>query len=116
MSEIDAYLDDVAYAGCMSIILQSNTQKGVCNMPGGDRKGPADSGPKTGRGLGYCADNDQPGYAANQPGRGHGRGFGRGFGRRGRGRGWNGFARAGEDQEMRGILQQILDKLDKLGS
>jgi hypothetical protein len=46
-------------------------------MPGGDRTGPYGGGPRTGRGLGYCADNDQPGYTAA---------FGRGF-RRG-GRGW----------------------------
>ena len=83
-------------------------------MPGGDRKGPTGGGPKTGRGFGYCADNDQPGFATGQPGRGYGRGFG--FGRRGRGRGWCGFSGVDEDQEVRGLLQQILDKLDKLGS
>jgi len=54
-------------------------------MPGGDRMGPQGGGPKTGRGLGYCADNDQPGYAAPQSGRRTGFGFRRG--RRGRGRG-----------------------------
>lgn len=31
-------------------------------MPGGNKKGPENEGPRTGRGLGYCAGNDQPGY------------------------------------------------------
>lgn len=115
-------------------------------MPGGDKTGPSGGGPKTGRGLGYCADNDQPGYATVQPGQGLGQGFGwgsrgRGGGRsfgdgRGRGRrnyfnggfgprrGRGGFAvedqeveaLKAETQELRGALQQILDKLDKLDS
>ena len=59
-------------------------------MPGGDQTGPQGEGPRTGRGLGYCADNVQPGYATPQQGQRFGfqRG-GRGLGnRRGRGR-WN---------------------------
>ena len=101
-------------------------------MPGGDKTGPTGSGAKTGRGLGYCADNDETGYP-----QGLGRGFrwggrGRGFGN-GRGRGWRnqsaGFSQSNmaaddqkietlkaENRELRGVLQQILDKLDKLGS
>ena len=60
-------------------------------MPRGDGTGPAGLGPMTGRGLGYCAGFDRPGYMT--PGFGWGRGwgwrFGRGFGwRRGWGRGW----------------------------
>jgi hypothetical protein len=97
--------------------------KGVCNMPGGDRKGPEGGGPRTGRGLGYCIDNDQPGYGTGQPGRG----FGRGFGWRGHGRRWRGHGGYPADnpeidtlkaknQELRGLLQLILDKLDKLGN
>lgn len=31
-------------------------------MPGGDRTGPAGAGPMTGRGLGYCAGYDAPGF------------------------------------------------------
>lgn len=31
-------------------------------MPGGDRTGPLGEGPRTGRGAGYCAGNDEPGY------------------------------------------------------
>ena len=43
-------------------------------MPRGDGTGPAGKGPKTGRGLGYCAGYDSPGYTKS------------GRGRRGRGR------------------------------
>lgn len=49
-------------------------------MPGGDRTGPMGQGPMTGRGMGYCSGNVQPGYAVS--------GFGCGLGRRGRGRGF----------------------------
>ena len=73
-------------------------------MPGGDRKGPMGDGPKTGRGLGYCADNDQPSYPIGRAGRGFGRG-----------RGQRGFSNTGNDQAVRSLLQQILDKLDKRG-
>ena len=57
-------------------------------MPSGNRMGPRGEGPKTGRGLGYCADNDQPGYAESQIRQGFGRGFGRGGGGW-RGRNWS---------------------------
>ncbi len=60
-------------------------------MPRGDRRGPDGAGPMTGRALGYCAGNDQPGFTANaapqgvgrgpRNGAGRGPGFGRGFGR-----------------------------------
>ena len=65
-------------------------------MPWGDRTGPLGQGPRTGRGLGYCAGYDSPGYTRGTPagrgyglgrgwfGRGRGFGFGRGFGWR-----WN---------------------------
>ena len=49
-------------------------------MPRGDRTGPDGMGPMTGRGLGYCAGYNSPGYT-----RGYGQGFGRG---RGFGRGY----------------------------
>jgi len=57
-------------------------------MPRGDRTGPWGQGPMTGRGAGYCAGYDTPGYANPGPGMGYGRGMG--FGRRGGGfgRGW----------------------------
>lgn len=67
-------------------------------MPRGDRRGPDGMGPMTGRGLGYCAGYEQPGFMADAPPRG-GAGYGRGYGfgrrgrmgfgyGRGRGRGW----------------------------
>ncbi len=60
-------------------------------MPGGDRTGPIGAGPMTGRGAGFCAGYDVPGYMNPAFGRGfgggRGRGMGRGFGMGG-GRGW----------------------------
>ncbi|OQA47148.1 MAG: hypothetical protein BWY52_00335 [Chloroflexi bacterium ADurb.Bin325] len=50
-------------------------------MPRGDRTGPLGAGPMTGRGAGWCAGYDRPGYAQAAPG------FGRG-GYRAGGRGW----------------------------
>ena len=52
-------------------------------MPGGDRTGPRGMGPMTGRGAGFCAGYDAPGYGNPIPGRGF---WGRGW--RGGGRGW----------------------------
>ena len=57
-------------------------------MPRGDRTGPDGIGPMTGRGAGYCAGFNMPGF--RNPGPRFGRGFGRGMGRvfgRGFGRG-----------------------------
>jgi len=60
-------------------------------MPGGDKSGPRGQGPRTGRGAGYCAGYDTPGFA-NDPAAGapySDRGMGRGMGRGGgRGRGY----------------------------
>jgi len=56
----------------------------------GDGTGPQGQGPMTGRGAGYCAGYDRPGYANPVPGRGVG--FGRGW--FGRGRGWRNWYRA----------------------
>jgi hypothetical protein len=56
-------------------------------MPAGDGTGPRGMGPMTGRGAGYCAGYDVPGYAHPMPGRGFGVGWGRGGGW-GRGRRW----------------------------
>ncbi len=70
-------------------------------MPRGDRTGPAGMGPMTGRGAGYCAGFDRPGYANPAVGGFGGRGF---WGGGGGGRGWRnmyyatglpGWARAG---------------------
>lgn len=60
-------------------------------MPAGDRTGPMGMGPMTGRGAGYCAGYDAPGYTNPWPrmGMGWGRGWGGGWGGGwGRGRGW----------------------------
>ena len=59
-------------------------------MPRGDRTGPEGMGPMTGRGMGYCAGYDAPGYMHPGYGRGQGFGYGRGYGRgfRGGRRGW----------------------------
>ena len=60
-------------------------------MPRGDATGPMGRGPMTGRGAGYCAGLDMPGYTNNTVGRGFGMGFRRGTGvggRRGRGGGF----------------------------
>ncbi len=46
-------------------------------MPRGDRSGPLGEGPNTGRGMGYCTDNEHPGYMNSPPNRGGG--YGRGF-------------------------------------
>jgi len=64
-------------------------------MPSCDQTGPQGEGQKTGRGLGYCTDHDQPGYAVSQRGRGLGfrRGC-RGLGNR-RSRGWRNRSNAG---------------------
>lgn len=45
-------------------------------MPRGDGTGPAGQGPMTGRGMGYCAGLNAPGFMNPRLGRGFGRGFG----------------------------------------
>jgi len=49
-------------------------------MPRGDGTGPNGQGSMTGRGLGYCAGFNAPGFMNPGFGRGMGRGFGRGRG------------------------------------
>lgn len=72
-------------------------------MPGGDRTGPMGTGPRTGRGAGFCAGYNRPGYANFGPRGGLGRGGGRGFGRGG-GRGWrNRFYATGLPGWTRGL-------------
>ena len=74
-------------------------------MPRGDRTGPRGIGPMTGRGAGFCAGFEMPGYENPLPGRGFGMGFGRGRGARGYGgggRGWrNMFYATGQPGWMR---------------
>lgn len=101
-------------------------------MPGGDRTGPMGMGPMTGRGAGYCAGYNLPGYANPVLGRGFGRG--RGWFGRGRGRGWTGrygygpgfgfgwvnpdYSEAGSNLEEKEILdaqaRQLQAQLDEL--
>ncbi|MFX1236772.1 MAG: DUF5320 domain-containing protein [Promethearchaeota archaeon] len=62
-------------------------------MPGGDGTGPGSLGSRTGRGLGYCAGFDSPGFTKAPGGfwRGGFGGYsprGRLWGGRGRGQGW----------------------------
>lgn len=68
-------------------------------MPAGDRTGPMGQGSMTGRGMGYCAGYDSPGFTkvfggGFGRGAGYGRGMGRGF-RGGRGREWFGSGISG---------------------
>lgn len=60
-------------------------------MPGGDRTGPGGAGPMTGRRLGFCVGNDQPGTFYGR-GYGYGRGLGSGFRHGLRGRFNHGYA------------------------
>jgi hypothetical protein len=90
-------------------------------MPGGDRTGPQGEGSRTGRGLGYCADYDQPGYATPQQGQrfgfrrgGRGNRGSRGWRNRsnagfwpGRGRGGFAFIPDAPDQDIDSLKEQI---------
>jgi len=53
-------------------------------MPRGDKRGPLGAGPMTGRGMGYCAGYDYPGFANPAWASGFGRGFRGGYGPGGR--------------------------------
>ncbi|MDA3819409.1 MAG: DUF5320 domain-containing protein [Candidatus Delongbacteria bacterium] len=102
-------------------------------MPLGDKSGPNGQGSLTGRRLGFCTGNNQPGYASDTPGRGKGRGgFRRGAGNGigmgyGRGYAWNagyqnqpvntqdeaGMLKA-ESQRLESELKAIKKRLDEL--
>jgi hypothetical protein len=58
------------------IIIKEFDKKEVEHMPRGDGTGPLGMGPRTGRGMGFCAGFPVPGYRSA----GFGRGFGRGRG------------------------------------
>ena len=98
-------------------------------MPGGNRTGPAGMGPMTGRGAGFCAGYNTPGYSNPVVGRGMGMGRGRGMGfGRGFGRGFAGAGNAGaypvpvaqtltQEQELEGLKGQaeyIESSLDQI--
>ncbi|MDZ7738900.1 MAG: DUF5320 domain-containing protein [Bacteroidales bacterium] len=87
-------------------------------MPGGDRTGPSGAGPMTGRHLGFCVGNDEPGgiYGrAYGSGRGPGMGFRRGpRGRFGRGYAWGSvpapdYSTDTEDEKR--FLEKEIDEL-----
>jgi hypothetical protein len=61
------------------LLCQSSTEERRQTMPAGNGTGPMGAGPMTGRGMGYCAGYNAPGYAMG--GGGFGRGLGRGMGR-----------------------------------
>ena len=63
-------------------------------MPRGDRTGPTGMGAMSGRGNGYCAGAEVPGFANRMPGRAFGMGAGRGRGFGGGGRGWRHMSNA----------------------
>jgi hypothetical protein len=90
----DDVAEEISFLSHCTVVFfcRSDLWRKEFEMPGGDRTGPRGGSPKTGRGLGYCADSDQPGYAAPQSSQGlglafrwGGRGRRRGYGR---GRGW----------------------------
>ncbi len=66
-------------------------------MPRGDGTGPAGQGSMTGRGMGYCAGFNAPGFMNL--------GFGRGFGR-GRGFGWR--ARAVQPMPVQQVQPTVI--------
>ncbi|MFC2151050.1 DUF5320 domain-containing protein [Bacteroidota bacterium] len=70
-------------------------------MPRGDKTGPGGLGPMTGRRMGYCAGNDNPGFNNNSK---FGFGLGKGFrGGQVRRKGQHGFGRNqihSENQEI----------------
>ena len=78
-------------------------------MPRSDRTGPSGEGPKTGRGMGYCTDNDHPGFMNSLSGRG--RRYGRGF-HGGQGYGWGaGFRfRGGYGSYNPGNISDVSEK------
>lgn len=79
-------------------------------MPGGDRTGPVGSGPRTGRGMGYCSGYNWPGYSHAGPGFRSWFGFGRGGGRGWRNRfyatGVPGWAAVSPEQETADLKAQ----------
>ena len=86
----------------------------------GNRMGPDDAGPKTGRGLGFCNGYDKPGYLNDEAPAGRGRGgYGRGrrsSGRFGRGRGFGGYGYmpAGPGRDSSVYEQELLSRIEKL--
>lgn len=87
-------------------------------MPRGDRRGPFGAGPMTGRGAGYCAGNETPGYQNRPSPYGFWRclaGFGRGWRRQFYATGKTGWQRAaGVASEPEAELTALQRQLDWL--
>lgn len=92
-------------------------------MPYGDHTGPMGSGPRTGRGMGFCNGYDAPGAVnggrmayggfGGGAGRGMGRGMGRGFGfHQGYAPGWGVPAPVSAVDEKQ-FLQEEVDALSR---
>lgn len=85
-------------------------------MPRGDGTGPDGMGPMTGRGMGFCAGYDAPGFI-NNAGVGRRANF---FGGRGRGRGWrNQYYATGRTAWMRDNFynnEPLISKEDEITS
>lgn len=109
-------------------------------MSGGDQTGPLGTGPMTGKGAGFCAGFNAPGYANPMPRGGFGGGFGQGRAFLGGGRGWRRMFRAtglpgwmrfglggtqpvpdakevlrNQAQYLENQLQQVKERLSQLG-
>ncbi len=78
----------------------------------GNKKGPENMGPKTGRGLGFCSGSETPGYMSDEAPQGMGRGFGRGMGR-GAGRFGQNFQNSSDNSEISEIRTR-LDGIEKM--
>ncbi len=80
------------------------SEEGGGNMPGGDESGPWGIGPMTGRGAGYCAGFNAPGFASgfDRRGMGFGRGMGRGYDMGEPVRGFGGGRGRGMERGLRG--------------
>ena len=109
-------------------------------MTGGNRLGPNDRGSMSGRGAGYCAGNDRPGYAnldstpterlrgggrGREFGRGRGRGAGRGGENRGAGFGFrnrwwplrdSGASQEGESERLQIRAAELQTELDGINN
>jgi hypothetical protein len=92
------------------------------SMPRGDGSGPTGMGPMSGRGAGFCAGFNTPGYMAQGCGRGFGMGLRRGFGGRfgfrggmaGAQRAVGDFSQMSRDQEIEILKNQANSLKDAL--
>ena len=88
-------------------------------MPRGDKTGPNGNGPKTGRQMGDCVENNNPGKFSGNFGFGRGRGgrsnMSAGMGRRFRNRNMGSFSEDQTEQDLLSFLKdEILSLKDQL--